>query len=200
MEKNNFIKKKKHETDVDNIAARCYFPMLKEIAKSQNELTYKEFNELAKIIYPDIKEIQKAPAINLGRRFEFIRLYLIENELPDLSAWIVNSQYESTPVYKNDFDPDDERERSKSTPWDLYTGDPKWGPEVQLSSEALGLLKERTLRNATRLMAEMIRKYKNRLDLKSKNPVKLRNEIHPRLMAGEDPDEVFSEYLTPEKE
>jgi len=33
MEKNNFIKKKKHETDIDNITARCYFPMLKEIAK-----------------------------------------------------------------------------------------------------------------------------------------------------------------------
>jgi len=65
MEKNNFIKKKKLETDLDNITARCYFPMLKAIAKSQNELTYKEFNELAKLIYPDIKEVQKAVAINL---------------------------------------------------------------------------------------------------------------------------------------
>ena len=95
-------------------------------------LTYKEFNELAKSIYPDIKEIQKAAAINLGRRFEFIRLYLIKNELPDLSAWIVNSQYKSAPVYKNDFDPDDERERSRRTDWDLYPGDPEWGPAVQL--------------------------------------------------------------------
>ena len=37
MEKNNFNKKKKLETETDNIAARCYFPMLKEIAESQSD-------------------------------------------------------------------------------------------------------------------------------------------------------------------
>lgn len=200
METNNFNKKKKLETETDNIAARCYFPMLKEIAKSQSILTYKEFNELAKSIYPDIKEIQKAAAINLGRRFEYIRLYLIEHDLPDLSAWIVNSQYESAPVYKNDFDPNAEQERSKTTPWDLYPGDPKWGPEVQLSSEALGLLKKRTPNNARRLMGEMVKKYKGRLDFKSQKLANAREEIFLRLVAGEDADAVFSAYLTPEKE
>lgn len=199
METNNFNKKKKLETETDNIAARCYFPMLKEIAQSRSILTYKEFNELAKSIYPDIKEIQKAAAINLGRRFEYIRLYLIEHDLPDLSAWIVNSQYESAPVYKNDFDPNAEQERSKTTPWDLYPGDPKWGTAIQLSNEALGFLKQRTVQNATRLMARMAIQYKDRLDYKSKKLVSAREEILSRLMAGEDPDEVFSEYLTPEK-
>lgn len=199
MDKNNFINEKKSETETDNIAARCYFPMLKEIAKSQNILTYKEFNELAKKIYPDIKEIQKAAAINLGRRFEYIRLYLIEHDLPDLSAWIVNSKHESAPVYKSDFDPDVEQERSKTTPWDLYPGDHEWGPAVQLSDEALDLLKKRTPKNAIRLMGEMVKKYKSRLDFKSKKLANARNEILPRLMDGEDPDEVFSEYLTPER-
>ena len=199
MEKNNFINDKKSETETDNIAARCYFPMLKEIAKSRSILTYKEFNELAKSIYPGIKEIQKAAAINLGRRFEYIRLYLIEHDLPDLSAWIVNSQYESAPVYKNDFDPNAEQERSKTTPWDLYPGDPKWGPAIQLSDEALSLLKKRTPNNARRLMGEMVKKYKGKLDFKSKKLVNAREEILARLMAGEDSDEVFSDYLTPEK-
>ena len=199
MDKNNFINDKKSETETDKIAARHYFPMLKEIAKSRSILTYKEFNELAKSIYPDIKEIQKAAAINLGRRFEFIRVYLFKNDLPDLSAWIVNSQHESAPVYTNDFDPDTEQERSKNTPWDLYPGDPDWGPAVQLSHEALGLLKQRTVQNATRLMARMAVKYKDRLDYKSKKLVSAREEILSRLMAGEDPDEVFSEYLRPEK-
>ena len=199
MDKNNFINDKKSETETDNIAARCYFPMLKEIAKSRSILTYKEFNELAKTIYPDIKEIRKAAAINLGRRFEYIRLYLIEHDLPDLSAWIVNSKYESAPVYKRDFDPDIEQERSKTTPWDLYPGDPKWGAEIQLSDEALRLLKKRTPKNAIRLMGEMVKQYKSRLDFKSKKLANARNEILPRLMDGEDPDEVFSEYLTPER-
>ena len=199
MEKNNFNKKKKLETETDNIAARCYFPMLKEIAESQSILTYKEFNELAKSLYPDIKEIQKAAAINLGRRFEFIRLYLIKNELPDISAWIVNSQYKSAPVYKNDFDPDVEQERSIRTDWDLFPGDPEWGPAVQLSDELLSLLKKRTPSNARRVMGEMVKKYKSRLDYKSKKLANARREILSRLMAGEDPDVVFSEYLTPEK-
>lgn len=199
MDKNNFINDKKSETETDNIAALCYFPMLKEIAKSRSILTYKEFNELAKSIYPDIKEIQKAAAINLGRRFEYIRLYLIEHDLPDLSAWIVNSQYESAPVYKNDFDPNAEQERSKATPWDLYPGDPKWGTVIQLSDEALVLLRKRTPNNARRLMGEMVKKYKGKLDFKSKKLANAREEILSRLMAGEDSDAVFSDYLTPEK-
>ena len=200
MEKNNFIKKKKLETDLDNITARCYFPMLKAIAKSQNELTYKEFNELSKLIYPDIKEIQSAVAINLGRRFEFIRLYLIEYELPDLSAWIVNSQLKSAPEYKNDFDPLDEREQCQTINWDLYPGDPDWGPTIILAQAAMELLKKRTVKSATKLMARTAIKYKDRLDYKSKKLANAQVVILPRLMDGEDPDEVFSEYLTPEKQ
>ena len=175
------------------------FPMLKEIAKSENELTYKEFNELAKLIYPDIKEIQKAVAINLSRRFEYIRLYLIENKLPDLSAWIVNSQLTSPPEYKNDFDPKDERQKTLKENWDLYPGDPDWGPAIVLTQEAMDLLKKRTVKSATKMMSRTAIKYKDRLDYKSKKLVSAREEILSRLMAGEDPDEVFSEYLTPEK-
>ena len=199
MEKNNFIKKKKLETDIDNIAARCYFPMLKEIAKNRNELTYKEFNALAKLIYPDTKEIQKAIAINLSRRFEYIRLYLIKNELPDLSAWIVTSQLTSPPEYKNDFDPENERQKTLKENWDLYPGDPDWGPAIILTQEAMDLLKKRTVKSATKLMARTAIKYKDRLDYKSKKLVNAREEILTRLMAGEDSDEVFSDYLTPEK-
>jgi len=199
MEKNNFIKKKKLETDIDNIAARCYFPMLKEIAKSRNELTYKEFNELAKLIYPDIEEIQKAVAINLSRRFEYIRLYLIENKLPDLSAWIVNSQLTSPPEYKNDFDPRNEREQTLKENWDLYPGDPDWGPAIILTQEAMDLLKKRTVKSATKLMARTAIKYKDRLDYKSKKLANERDDILRELMNGKDPAEVFSDYLTPEK-
>ena len=200
MEKNNFTKKKKHETDIDNITARCYFPMLKEIAKSENELTYKEFNELAKLIYPDIKEIQKAVAINLGRRFEYIRLYLRKHGLPDLSAWIVNYQLKSSPEYKNDFDPKDERQKTLKENWDLYPGDPDWGPAIVLTQEAMDLLKKRTAKSATHLMARTAIKYKDRLDYKSKKLANARDDILLELMNGKDPTEVFNEYLTPEKE
>lgn len=73
MEENNFRRDVKKETDTDRLLARHYFPMLKELAKNQNIVTYTQFNLMAKKIFPDVEEVQAAIEISLGRRFEYIR-------------------------------------------------------------------------------------------------------------------------------
>ena len=50
MEENNFLRDVKKETDTDRLLARHYFPMLKELAKNQNIVTYTQFNLMAKKI------------------------------------------------------------------------------------------------------------------------------------------------------
>lgn len=198
MEENNFLRDVKNETDTDRLLARHYFPMLKELAKNQNIVTYTQFNLMAKKIFPDVEEVQAAIEISLGRRFEYIRLYLKENSLPDLSAWVVNFEHESSKEYKNDFDPDNQRYETTQRNWDLYLGG-DWGEPIELSVIALSIMKQRSKKYAEKIMSKYAEKYRDRLNYKSLKVAKAREQIVSRLMDGDDPDEVFSVFLTPEK-
>ena len=48
-------------------------------------------------------------------------------------------------------------------------------------------------------MSKYAEKYRDRLNYKSLKVAKTREQIVSRLMDGDDPDEVFSVFLTPEK-
>ena len=59
MEENNFRRDVKKETDTDRLLARHYFPMLKELAKNQNIVTYMQFNLMAKKIFLMLKKCRQ---------------------------------------------------------------------------------------------------------------------------------------------
>jgi hypothetical protein len=86
--------------------------MLCELAKQKKEMTFKEFVDAAKERYPNVEEVQNAIPVSTGRRFEYVRTYTTQHELPDLSAWVVSQAGTNSDDYEADFDPQVERDES----------------------------------------------------------------------------------------
>ena len=51
MEVNNFLAGRRNPTPTDAVLAKCYYPMLCELAKQKKEMTFKEFVDAAKERY-----------------------------------------------------------------------------------------------------------------------------------------------------
>ena len=80
----------------------------------------------------------------------------------------------------------------------MYLGG-DWGEPIELSVIALSIMKQRSKKYAEKIMSKYAEKYRDRLNYKSLKVAKAREQIVSRLMDGDDPDEVFSVFLTPEK-
>ena len=99
---------------------------------------------------------------------------------------------------KNDFDPDNQRYETTQRNWDLYLGG-DWGEPIELSVIALSIMKQRSRKYAEKIMSKYAEKYRDQLNYKLLKLAKAREQIVSRLMDGDDPDEVFSVFLSPEK-
>ncbi len=70
--------------------ASAYYPILIELAKHKQLLTYGELVTKAKEIFPERAEVQGAIAVSTGRKLDVVRIFTAERELPDLTCLIVN--------------------------------------------------------------------------------------------------------------
>lgn len=132
-----------------------------------------------------------------GRRFEFIRLYLKENNLPDLSAWVVNSLNENSDAYLKDFDAEAERQKTTKIDWSQYEGG-DWGKYVEAKASISAALKRRSEAEAIKVMGEYWKNYRDKIPNPKKLPLykisKLyREAVIEGLMEGKDVEVVYED-------
>jgi hypothetical protein len=124
-EPNHFLRGERNLTLTDVMLAKFYGPILKNIAKSGQSKSYKQFLIIAKKEYSSNPVVQEAIHVTTGRRFEAFRLYLRQYNLPDLSAWVTDQKDSISLQYTKDFDPLSERSNTINYNWDLYIPDPQ---------------------------------------------------------------------------
>ena len=77
-------------TQVDLALAKAYFPILVEMAKAKETLTYSQLVEKAKAIYPQNEIVQTAIPVSTGRRLDVVRAFTQDFGCPDLSSLVVS--------------------------------------------------------------------------------------------------------------
>jgi len=81
-EVNNFLNNNRKPTQTDYVLAKAFYPLLIDIVKNQQEVTFQQFVENAKSQYPQIKEVQNAIPVSTGRGLEYIRIFTTREKLP----------------------------------------------------------------------------------------------------------------------
>jgi|GEM_PF-1362006 len=199
MEENNFLNGNKKPTPTDATLAKCYFPLLVEISNKQEKVTFKQFLRMAKSKYPKNEAVQNAIPVSTGRRLEYVRIFTKANDLPDLSAWIVNQAGTNSNEYLADFDPDQERERCKITDWSEHVDNFEVYTE-KLDKIAIKMKRRKKLECAS-LIGEFYLKIKDDLPNPKKLPQvelvsKYRPGIEESLMEGLDVETAFAAMLS----
>jgi hypothetical protein len=201
-EVNNFLNKNRKPTKTDYVLAKAYYPLLIDIVKNQQEVTFQQFVENAKSKYTQIKEVQSAIPVTTGRRFEYIRIFTIRENLPDLSAWIVSKKGTNSEAYLADFNPVLERENTTKIDWSSY--DEKWQQYLEKLNKETLILKKRTEKEALELMSKHAKLLEEKIKALVPNPQKLkysslvsiyREPIRQDLIDGKDVDESFDDAI-----
>ncbi len=105
-------------TTVDVQLARAYYPLLVEIAKRKQRVSYGELVAQAKLAYPDATVVQKAIAVSTGRRLDVVRQFTNERGLPDLTSLVVNQASGECGVgFTRSFDPEAARDAVFDFDW-----------------------------------------------------------------------------------
>jgi hypothetical protein len=75
-------------TDIE--LASAYYPILINLAKKKQTVSYGELVNLAKNDNPDKAGVQNAIPVSTGRRLEVVRKFTTQKNLPDITALVVN--------------------------------------------------------------------------------------------------------------
>jgi len=80
-------------TETDLAVAAAIYPILVECARETpiRKLTYGELIEEAKQRFPNDDAVQNAIPVSLGRRLDVVRMFLNDQNLPDLTVVVVNA-------------------------------------------------------------------------------------------------------------
>ena len=81
-EVNNFLNNNRKPTQTDYVLAKAFYPLLIDIVKNQQEVTFQQFVENAKSKYTQIKEVQSEIPVTTGRGLEYIRIFTTREKLP----------------------------------------------------------------------------------------------------------------------
>jgi len=202
MEVNNFLAGRRKPTPTDAVLAKCYYPMLCELAKHAQKATFKEFVDAAKKRYPNVEEVQNAIPVSTGRRFEYVRTYTNQHNLPDLSAWVVSQAGTNSDAYETDFDPQKEREESRKVNWDDYDGE--WNEFVEKLTKATVQIKRRKKDEARKIMAQYAKELRAIIEANVPNPNKLKyatlvtpfaDPLIESLMEGNEVEVAFDNII-----
>jgi hypothetical protein len=77
-------------TSVDVQLATAYYPLLVELARQQQCVSYGELVARAKVKYPGSPVVRKAIVVSTGRRLDVVRLFTSARTLPDLTSLVVD--------------------------------------------------------------------------------------------------------------
>lgn len=104
--------------------ASVYYPILIDLAKHKQRLTYGKLIEKAKEKHPDIPEVQNAVPVGTGRRLEVVRYFTEQHGYPDLTSLVISkSTGECGEWVLERYDPIKLREEVFSFDWSKATLD-----------------------------------------------------------------------------
>lgn len=123
-------------TQIDVQLASAYYPILVELARHKQNITYGELVERAKAEYPNKPVVQKAIAISAGRRLDLVRLFTDERSLPDLTSLVINKgSGECGNGFTDHFDPVLTRQKVFAFDWSAVSSE--FDVFVKQSEEAI---------------------------------------------------------------
>jgi len=206
-EVNNFVLGNRRLSETDVKLAEYYFPILIKVARDggfQSTISFLEFIREAQAYYPEIEIVQKAIPVSTGRRFEALRLFLRDENLPDLSAFVVNAgSGRNSADYVKDFDPILERKKCAQVAWERYLNN-DWIEYAAKLLKSVVKLDRRTGPVALTLMGqitsenrELIRQAfpSNKKEPLYKLLSPYRLQFLKRAVEGEDPHDLLEDLL-----
>ncbi len=155
----NEDKKEPRLTRLDIKMATIYYPYLVECAVAKERITYARLVEVAKLAYPQDKDVQASIPLNVGRRLNALRKLIAENDLPDLASLVVaKGTLEVGDAYH--LDPNIEREKVYSYDWGAYEPIIKSGLEKLAASGIKDSTKPEKNTEKKRAASSKVSKYK----------------------------------------
>jgi hypothetical protein len=175
-------------TDIE--LASAYYPILIDLAKKKQTVSYGELVNLAKNKNPDKAVVRNAIPVSAGRRLEVVRLFTTQKCLPDITALVVNGNAgECGDSYLAHFDAEAIREDIYEYDWEGVSS------EFNLYLTTIRPSESRTSRSrgsARKLMAEHYRQHRNDY---FDNIADHRELIIGQLMEGYAVEECFEPFL-----
>lgn len=178
--------------------ATVYYPILVDLARNNQTLSYGELVVRAKRENPDNPAVQNAIAVSVGRKLDVIRLFVGERELPDLTSLIVSKQTgECGSLFTSNFDPVTARQKVFAFDWSDVSDDfsgyiGRAGTLTKKNSKVKAVAKSKSRINRAEALALMSSYYKEHKEsLPSDIPLK-RDIIILLLMDGYSCEEAFS--------
>lgn len=105
-------------TQVDLALATAYFPILVEMAKAKEMLTYSRLVEKAKVMYPQNDLVQSAIPVSTGRRLDVVRAFTQDLGCPDLTSLVISKgSGECGSGFTKSFNPEAIREEVFNFDW-----------------------------------------------------------------------------------
>ena len=177
--------------------ASCYYPLLIEIAKKKQRISYGELVQQAKEKYPDQPVVQNAIAVSTGRRLDVVRMFTSERDLPDLTSLVVNRGSGECGVgFTRNFDPDAAREEVFSFDWSAVTTDfdnflkhTKTAIKQRKAEPTKTMSKAKEREKAVKIMFSHYQQHKASLPHSIRES---REKIIDLIMEGFSPEEAFA--------
>jgi len=169
--------------------ASAYYPILIDLAKHKQRLTYTQLVERAKETYPSKTAVQNAIAVSTGRKLDVVRIFTAERDLPDLTCLIINKNAgECGSGFTDHFDPVAAREKVFAFDWSAVSTD--FDGYIKHTETTIKPRKRIKLPAARELMSQYFTEHKAQLP---PNITKQRDLILELLMDGFSPAEAFAQ-------
>ncbi len=184
--------RERHPTPIDVQLAAAYYPMLVDVARRKQTITYSELVARTKAENPLKEVVQRAIATSAGRRLDVVRMFTTERNLPDLSSLVINGgTRECGRGFTASFDPKTVRAGVFAFDWSNVQTDFNWF--VTLETKAAAPKKKIIEADAKVLMHGYYCQHRAELPATIATQ---RDLIVRLLMAGYPVDEAFEQAVT----
>jgi hypothetical protein len=176
-------------TPTDVMLASTYYPILVDLAKHKQCVTYGDLVERAKVVYPHRNAVQNAIAVSTGRRLDVVRMFTEKRDLPDLTSLVINkTSSECGSGFTKHFDPVATREKVFAFDWSKVSQD--FEVFVKHSEE---VVKPRKKRKESEALEEMAAYYQQHRQTLPASIRQSREVLVARIMEGLSAEEAFHE-------
>lgn len=178
-------------TEVDLALAKIYFPILVDMAKAKETLTYSELVEKAKALHPELELVQMAIPVSTGRRLDVVRAFTQDFECPDLSSLVVSKDSgECGSGFTRSFNPEAVRDEVFKYDWSSLKTN--FDGFVSAVAEKIKPKKRIKPEEARRLMSDYYQANKNSLPSEIKE---FREFLIEMIMEGVSPSDAFLDCI-----
>lgn len=178
-------------TQTDLELAKAYFPILVDIAKSNQLISYSDLVSLAKKNYPQNDMVQSAIPVSTGRRLDVVRMFTQQSNCPDLTSLVISKGTGECGVgFLRSFNPEAVREKVQSFDWSKVKTD--FDGFVEITHKKIKPRKRVKKEEAAKIMYGY---YQSHLESMPKTIKDYREYIIESISEGIDVNEAFEECI-----